>query len=199
MGLGPEAVVVLHVGGAAGGRNAGLDRFEAGLELLSPRARGRLAIENDDRSFAAADVLQLSSRTGLPVVFDVHHHHCHGPAGIPERDALAASLATWPHDVLPKVHFSSPRLDVGERRRRVGRQVERTPVLPDPRGHGDLIDPMAFEQFLRHTAQGLDFDVMLEAKAKDLALLRLREQLAARGLGDAASGSQPAAEALPAA
>ena len=27
-----------------------------------------------------------------------------------------------------------------------------------------------------------DFDVMFEAKAKDLAVLRLREQLAARGL-----------------
>jgi hypothetical protein len=28
---------------------------------------------------------------------------------------------------------------------------------------------------------GLDFDVMLEAKAKDLALLRLRDQLRERG------------------
>ena len=30
MGLGPESVVVLHVGGAAGGTDAGLDRFEPG-------------------------------------------------------------------------------------------------------------------------------------------------------------------------
>jgi UV DNA damage endonuclease len=59
----------------------------------------------------------------------------------------------------------------------VGRRVERTPVLPDLRLHADLIDPVAFEGFLRHTANGLDFDVMLEAKGKDLALLRLREQL----------------------
>ena len=58
-----------------------------------------------------------------------------------------------------------------------GRRVERTPVLPDIRLHADLIDPVAFEGFLRHTAKGLDFDVMLEAKGKDLALLRLREQL----------------------
>ena len=32
------------------------------------------------------------------------------------------------------------------------------------------------------TAAGLELDVMLEAKAKDLALLRLREQLGARGI-----------------
>ena len=35
---------------------------------------------------------------------------------------------------------------------------------------------------MRETAAGLDLDVMLEAKAKDLALLRLREQRAARGV-----------------
>ena len=50
-------------------------------------------------------------------------------------------------------------------------------VLPQLRAHADLIDPIAFEQFLRGTADGLDFDVMLEAKGKDLALLRLREHL----------------------
>jgi UV DNA damage endonuclease len=45
-----------------------------------------------------------------------------------------------------------------------------------------MIDPIAFEHFLRDTAAGLDLDVMLEAKAKDLALLRMRAQIAARGL-----------------
>ena len=40
-----------------------------------------------------------------------------------------------------------------------------------------MIDPIAFGQFLRDTAAGLDFDVMLEAKGKDLALLRLRDQI----------------------
>jgi UV DNA damage endonuclease len=45
-----------------------------------------------------------------------------------------------------------------------------------------VIDPIGFEQFVTETADGLDFDVMLEAKAKDLALLRLREQLGLRGV-----------------
>ncbi len=40
-----------------------------------------------------------------------------------------------------------------------------------------MVDPIAFGQFMRYTARDLEFDVMLEAKAKDLALLRLREQL----------------------
>jgi UV DNA damage endonuclease len=182
MGLGPDAVVVLHVGGAAGGHAAAADRFLAGFELLGERARARLVLENDDRVFGVKDALAVAERAGVPVVFDVHHHHCHDPEGVEDREALELALATWPEGVTPKVHFSSPRLDVGERRRRVGRRVERTPVLPDVRLHADLIDPIAFEQFLRYTAAGLDFDVMLEAKAKDLAVLRLREQLTARGI-----------------
>jgi UV DNA damage endonuclease len=179
MGLGPEAVVVVHVGGTAGGLGAAADRFIAGFERLSTRAQARLAVEHDDRLFALADTLEVARRADIPLVFDAHHHACHDPAGIPAREGLELALATWPEGVRPKVHFSSPRLDVGERRRRVGRRVERTPVLPDPRQHADLIDPMAFEHFINGTAEGLQLDVMLEAKGKDLALLRLREQLAA--------------------
>ncbi len=182
MDLGPEAVVVLHVGGAAGGHDAGMDRFLAGFERLSERARARLVIENDDRTYALGHVLALHERTGLRVVWDILHHHCNDPDGIPDREALEAALATWPAGVTPKIHFSSPKTAMEERKKRVGRRVERSWVLPQLRAHADVIDPIAFEHFLRETAAGHDFDVMLEAKAKDLALLRLRDQLAGRGL-----------------
>jgi UV DNA damage endonuclease len=182
MGLGPEAAVVLHVGGAAGGHDAAMDRFLEGFERLSDRARERLVIENDDRTFALSHVLDLHERTGLKVVWDILHHHCNDPDGIPDREALERALATWPDGVTPKIHFSSPKTAMEERSKRVGRRVERSWVLPQLRAHADVIDPIAFEHFLRETAAGLDFDVMLEAKAKDLALLRLREQIAARGI-----------------
>ena len=182
MGLGPEAVVVLHVGGGAGGLAAAAERFERGLELLSERARGRLVLENDDTVFAIRPVAELASRTGLPVVFDPHHHRCLDPEGIGDREALALALATWPADVVPKLHFSSPRLDVGETRKRVGRRVERRPAMPQLRRHADLIEPIGFELFLRDVLAGREIDVMLEAKAKDLALLRLREQMVGRGM-----------------
>jgi UV DNA damage endonuclease len=182
MGLGPEAVVVLHVGGAAGGMDAGLDRFEAGVERLSAAARARLVVENDDRTYALGHVLALHERTGLRVVWDILHHHCNDPDGVGDREALERALGTWPRGATPKIHYSSPKTAVEERKKKVGRRVERSLVLPQLRAHADLIDPIGFEHFLRETAAGLDFDVMLEAKAKDLALLRLREQLAARGV-----------------
>ena len=182
MGLGPEAVVVLHVGGTAGGIAAACDRFLAGFELLSDAARRRLVIENDDRSFGTLDVVQLAERTGLRVVWDVLHHHCHDPAGMSDREALEAALASWPDDLTPKIHYSSPRLDTETRRLRRGRRVEQQIVLPQLRAHADLIDPIGFERFMLDVVGERDFDVMFEAKAKDLALLRLRDQLAARGL-----------------
>ncbi len=182
MGLGPEAVVNIHVGGAPDGVRPGLERFEAGFARLSPAAQRRVVVENDDRTYALVDVLELAGRIGRPVVWDILHHHCHDPAGIPDDEALRLALATWPAGVRPKIHYSSPRTNVEERKRKVGRRVERSLVFPQLRAHADLIDPIAFEEFLRRTARGAAFDVMLESKAKDLALLRLRDQLAARGL-----------------
>lgn len=182
MGAGPEAVCVLHVGGAAGGLDAALARFETGLEPLSDAARARLVIENDDRTFGLRDVLELHRRTGLPTVWDILHHHCNDPDGIPDREALELALATWPAGVTPKIHYSTPKTALEQRARKVGRRTERSWVLPQLRAHADMIDPIGFEHFLRETAAGLEFDAMLEAKGKDLALLRLREQLAARGL-----------------
>ena len=158
LGLGPEAVAVIHVGGGGRDRPAGLDRWVAGWERLSERARARLVVENDDRTYALPDVMELHRRTGVPVVFDVLHHECCDRDGIPVRAALALALRTWPSGVRPKVHYSTPR-------------------EPGSRAHADEIDPLAFAAFL-DAAAGLEFDVMLEAKAKDLALLRLRERLA---------------------
>jgi UV DNA damage endonuclease len=182
MGLGPEAVVVLHVGGARGGVAAGVERFVRGFDLLSPAARARLVVENDDRSFGLGEVLELTRRIERPVVWDILHHHCHDPDGISDREALKLAAATWRPDVVPKIHYSGPKTAVEERRRKFGRHNERSVVLPQLRAHADLVDPIAFEHFLRETSAEVEVDVMLEAKAKDLALLRLREQLAARGL-----------------
>jgi UV DNA damage endonuclease len=178
MGLGTDAVVVLHVGSGEGGREAAKVRFIRAFERLSERARARLVIENDDRVFALKHVLEISERTGLRVVWDVLHHHCNDPDGVSDREALRLALATWPAEQTPKIHYSSPRTSIEQR---VGKRG-RSPVLPPLRAHADMVDPVAFEWFLRYPARGLSFDIMLEAKAKDVALLRLREQLSARGI-----------------
>lgn len=191
MGLGPESIVNIHAGGAPDGIAAGLDRFEVGFAGLSEAAQRRVVVENDDVTYALVDVLELHERIGVPITWDILHHHCHDPEGIPDAEALPLALATWPAGVRPKIHYSSPRTNVEERKTKVGRRVERSLVLPLLRAHADLVDPIGFEGFLIRTAVGHDFDVMIEAKAKDLALLRLREQLRARGVDPEAKDLEP--------
>jgi UV DNA damage endonuclease len=96
------------------------------------------------------------------------------------EQALTLALSTWPTDQTPKIHFSSPRtaLIAAAKRSRSGDQQ---PAFRLPRlsQHADLLDPFAFVDLLDLApCYNRDFDVMLECKAKDVALLRLREQLA---------------------
>jgi UV DNA damage endonuclease len=176
MGLGTEAVIVVHVGAAYGDAAASRERFARRLEQLPAEVRARLVLENDDRYFGVTDVLWLHQRTGLRVVLDVLHHHCLNPTGLPMLAALTQCLATWPSDQQPKLHFSSSRTAL----RQVLRNGELHWQPPLPNQHSDFIDPFALIDFLRMArAAGLrPFDLMLEAKGKDLALLRLREQIA---------------------
>jgi UV DNA damage endonuclease len=168
LGLGPEAVVVVHVGGAYGDRNGALERFARSWERLSEQARARVVIENDETSFDIADVLGLHARLGVRVVFDWHHHRCNPAASLADpAEALESAYATWPTGVRPKVHLSSPRTALDAK--------GRAPRLDQ---HADFVTPWDLLDVLR-AAPG-PVDVMLEAKAKDLAVLWLRQQVRRR-------------------
>ena len=120
MGLGPEAVVVLHVGGAAGGHEAGIDRFLAGFERLSERARERLVIENDDRTYASATYWRCTSAPACAS----SGTSCTTTATTRTGSRTARrSRPPWPPGpagVTPKIHFSSPKTAMEERKKRVG-------------------------------------------------------------------------------
>ena len=179
MGLGDEAAVVVHVGGIYEGREQARQRFVAAFGQMPNRARRRLALENDDTRFGVADTLWIHARTGVRLVFDNLHHHNLNPEGVPLRDALAACLATWPAHVRPKVHFSSPRTEMRVAEQQDPATGRRVQLLQAPiwTRHSDYVHPFEFIAFLRETAGLRPFDVMLEAKGKDLALLRLREDV----------------------
>jgi UV DNA damage endonuclease len=189
MSMGPEAVVVTHLGGIYGDREAARDRFVRNYEALPEAARRRLALENDDVRFGVADTLWVHERTGIRLVFDNLHHRLKNPDGRPSRDALSACLATWPSDVRPKIHFSSPRTEwrvEGEdggaipRGSPPGQTQGQIPQVRQTRWnyHSDYVNPFEFIDFMR-VAEGLrSFDVMLEVRAKDLALRQLSDDLA---------------------
>lgn len=172
MGLGDEAVVVLHIGGAYGDPEAARERFARNYEALSPVAQRRLVVENDDGRFGVEDVLWLHERIGVRAVFDVHHYHCYNIGGRDLAGAARACLATWQGwDARPKVHFSSPRTDWGFRH-----GSEEEPRAPNWSSHAEFANPFAFVDFYRAVVDEAP-DVVLEAKAKDVAVMQLLDDL----------------------
>jgi UV DNA damage endonuclease len=149
-------VIVLHGGGAAGGVAAAIDRLERGLDCLSPRVRQRLAFENDDRCFTPRSLLPLCQRSGVPLVYDVHHHRCLGD-GLSVEAATELAFATW-GDREPYAHLSSPR------------DGWRGPNL---RAHADYIDPADFPDAWLGRTMTID----VEAKAKERAVLAIKHEL----------------------
>jgi UV DNA damage endonuclease len=178
MELGPEAVLVIHVGGTYGDRKASNARWVETWKTLPEPVRRRLVLEHDDTRFSAADTLWIHEHTGVPLIFDHQHFWCLNRQRLDLRDTLRRMLATWPADARPKVHFSSPRTELREAKRRdlKTRKAVTVRLAPVWTGHADFCHPFEFITFMRMT-EGFDLDVMLEAKAKDLALIRLRLDL----------------------
>jgi UV DNA damage endonuclease len=147
--------VNIHGGGGYGDKPAALERFRKNLDLLSDRARLRLTVENDDKTFAPADLLPICRSEGVPLVYDVHHHRC-CPDHLSVEEASRAAFATWNRE--PLFHISSPLLGwKGSHQRR----------------HHDYVDPGDFPVAWR----GLAITVEVEAKAKELAVARLKRDL----------------------
>lgn len=192
MGCGPEATVVVHVGGLYGDRESALDRWALAWERLGKSARRRVGLENDERLFDAGDVLELHRRTGVRVVYDWHHARIRPTPGLSTADGLRAAMDTWPAGVRPKLHLSSPRLSASTVRRPVpGTRRQRDHVLlPELGPHADLVSPWDFLEMIHAAPRPID--VMLEAKSKDLALLWLRRQLKTLA-PDVAAAEDPAA------
>ena len=201
MGMNDEAVLVTHVGGVYDDREASRARWIEGWDKCPDHVRRRLVLENDDLRFSAADALWIHERTGVRLIFDYQHFWCLNPEGLAMRDTLEAFLASWPAGVRPKIHFSSPRTEMREVKQKItakqraaatGGRVRKGDTLkatvkPTARvrtvlrppvwtGHADFTNPFEFATFMR-MADGLAFDVMMEGKAKDLSLLRLRPDL----------------------
>jgi UV DNA damage endonuclease len=179
MGLGPEAVINTHVGGLYGDKQAALARFVERYQRLPQAVRGRLVLENDERAFHLGDTYAIHQQTGIRLVLDQLHYLCNPAPGMSLEQALDLALSTWPADQTPKIHFSTPHtaMIVSEKRDESGQKQR---ILREPRlsQHADLVDPFSFLALLRAIPGERDLDVMLECKAKDVALLRLRRHLA---------------------
>lgn len=152
-------VINIHGGGVYGDKKSALDRFEVGFHRLSSSARAKITLENDDRCFTPSDLLPLCHRLKIPFVYDIHHHRCL-PDSLSEKEATAQALRTWNRE--PLFHLSSPLHGWGG---------------PVPNRHHDYID---LRDFPMHWLEIDPLTIEIEAKAKELAILRLIKALGLR-------------------
>jgi len=150
-------VINIHAGGVYGDKDAALKRLLKTVKRLPANIKSRLTLENDDRSYTPRDLIPVSPKIGLPLVYDVHHHRCL-PDGLSIAEATQAALATW-QDREPLFHLSSPK---------DGWQGGKT------FRHHDFINIRDFPAEWRN----LNVTIEVEAKAKEAAVLKLKKQLA---------------------
>lgn len=148
----------IHMGGTHGDKMACMQRFCDNFSRLSDGVKTRLTLENDDKKslYTVQDLMFVHERIGVPIVFDYHHHKCQKDP-MSEEYAVKFAFSTWPKDIKPVVHYSESKA-LHENNSKIKVQA-----------HSDLIDHLP-ERY------GLDLDVMLECKSKELALLKIREK-----------------------
>lgn len=156
---GPEAKVVVHVGGRYDDREAAADRFVDEARALPEAVRRHLVVENDEDVYGVDAALDLARRADLPAVLDHLHHRLHSSER-PFGEALAEATSTWDdEDGVPVVHLSSASGKGGGHHAEAVDPADALDLAEAARGHGP-------------------FDVMLEAKGKERALETLRDELA---------------------
>ena len=148
-------VVNIHGGGGYGDKPKALSTFAKNLNRLSDRVRKRLTLENDDVTYTPEDLLSLCHNENIPLVFDIHHHRCNQDKMTGE-EATKKAIETWDRE--PMFHISSPRQGWNG---------------PKTRQHHDYIDLKDFPDYWIN----LKLTVEVEAKAKEVAVLKLNNQL----------------------
>jgi len=142
----------IHCNGVYGDKISAMDRFCKNFERLPESVQTRLTVENDDKAsmYSVKDLMYIHERIGIPIVFDYHHHKfCTGD--LSEEEALKLAASTW-GDIKPVVHYSESK------------SLHESNDKLKPQAHSDYISSVP-------NTYGLDVDIMVEAKAKELSIL----------------------------
>jgi len=151
-----KGIINIHIGGAYGDKDASINRFHQNLKKLPQEIRAQMTLENDYKTYTILETLKVSEKEKIPMILDYHHHQAN-QGGLDLALYLKRIFQTWEKSgQVPKVHISSPKSENAYR------------------SHADFVSLEFVLPFLK-IAKDLnqDFDVMVEAKQKDLAMLQL--------------------------
>lgn len=163
MGMGRDSVMVVHGAGTYGDKELTKTRWCSQFAELPDNVKERLVLENCEKSFSIIDCLEVSERINIPVVFDTHHFECYkllhpDEEFEPAEFYIPMILETWRRrNIKPKFHISEQGTG------RLGHHSDYIEVIP--------------EYLLEIPSKYcVDIDIMIEAKQKEQAVLKLYEK-----------------------
>lgn len=150
----PYNCINIHLNSTKPNKSSVFERFCNSYNQLKNETKNRLTIENDDKKsqYHTKDLYELHQMCGVPIVFDYHHEKIHS-SDLSELESLTLALSTW-KNIKPLCHYSESRLieEVGVREQ----------------AHSDYI-------YSKINTYNLEFDIDIEAKMKEQALLKYRK------------------------
>jgi UV DNA damage endonuclease len=108
MGLPQTTWSLMNIHGGKAGRSDELVKI---IAELSPNVKNRITLENDEYSYGAEEILDICRRSGVPMLFDCHHHVIKEGLDSYDHPSVAkyTKLArdTWPKPEWQVVHVSN--------------------------------------------------------------------------------------------
>ncbi len=142
-----------------GGKANRKEQLISVIKSLPESVKSRLTLENDEKSYTVTDLVQIHNHCGVPVVFDSHHHNFN-TGGLTPIDASNLALSTW-GKIKGLQHLSNTE------------PGKENAGFNDRRAHSQMIHYVPDFQLQYMRDDTVDIDV--EAKSKNLAIFKLRE------------------------
>ena len=146
----------IHMGASYGDKESAIKTFLKNFNKLPDAIKSRLTIENDDKGnmYSTKELFEgIHKNANIPIVFDYHHHKfCTG--GQSEEEALRLAVSTW-GNIKPIVHYSESK-------------ALNESLKVKLQAHSDYY-------LNKVETYGLDLDIMMECKAKELAVMKYKK------------------------
>lgn len=160
-----HGVLCIHGGGTYGDKKSAIERWKSNFRKLPEFIQKRICLENCEKGYKAEDLLPVCEELNIPLIFDFHHYACwryyHQDEDGDQSEIsviLPRILKTWEvRGIIPKFHLSDQAED-----KKVG-------------AHHDYVESIPDELLELHKS-GYKIDIMIEAKKKELATLKLYEK-----------------------
>src|SRR5690606_17396110 len=166
-------LINIHIGGAYGDKEDSLKRFHHNLKSLPTEIKQKMTLENDDKTYDVRETLETCEQENIPMILD-YHHYMANKGELDLRDYVERIFNTWEtFNMIPKVHISSPKSEQAYR------------------SHADFVSLDFVLPFLKMAKElNRDFDIMIEAKQKNIAMHQLIEDISSiRGVKRITSSS----------